>query len=760
VGWGIRKYARRPTFTPDVYVSVWLAFFCSFGILILIPLDLALAITGRREGEQDGYEENIDDLESIYEILFGFCFFLYTVVIVMQQYFIDSGYFTVKDRLKDGLWQWTKLSLATGILGLIILIIVVAGNHVESGDAVAALTAMVVSVSNTFGLVAIVMLLGYSIVEFPRSLWVASDYHELLHRYEMAFASENRRKQEANLETTQTVADIHATAEKVRRTCNPVLMEYAELCIADCPEGYGACKTGEAFTNTHGAVTETELATLRQKVKWNRSYLRGTQRRWEQLSMEAYRITDILEAENPNTKTIKWSPLFYDGMESTQWQRNWLVVYRPWVMKFFAFCAGVMSLFVILGQIGMMAGYDSGVSIWSDVLHDEDRSGGGIVWFAMFSLGYCTYLVFWSLFRVRLTIGGVALMELIPDQQTSSYSMLMCSYLCARLAPPLAFYYTSLVFESGIFDGTWLEDPSGVERPAAFAKFYGQALDVVPFIGNHFAVFFPVVILCLSVLQFANVLNRFFVLIRMPQLQFGDPIVEDSLIIEGKKQLTRMRQQKERTAARNAGRRAVKPMAQQGWLSRLGAMLTGSRRSMASNDDIEKPQLLETRESESSIAPLSPRREKSAANPTTDDGETKGLEDDEDDVDDMLAGVHIDGIDDNTGAAVRTSNMPPTIEGYLKMRSPNTLRGRQWKDRWFAVDVATTELKYWRESNLEEERGSIQLRGSTIQLRDKDSNEDPRRFQVVQGSRKCKLMAKSAEEAQYWIKVLTEWSNL
>lgn len=859
VVYGIRSYAKKPTFTVDVYASCAMAYFCSFGILVLVPLDLALAIIGRRDSGAEGYDENVQNIEDIYATFFSLCFVLYTAVIVLQQYYIDSGHFTAKDRVVDGIKAWGLMTAASGVVGLAVLILVVAGGYVDSGSASKVLGAVAVSVSNTVGLVAIVLLLGYALVEYPRSIFISSQYHEQLHKIEMRFAAEVKRLQEARLDATQTVADAYATKDEVDRSCDPILMGMAEKVISDCPAEFTSKTIGNVRRGRDGSVGVKELATLRQQVNWNRSYLRATERNWETLAMEAFYLQDVLKSEREST--IQWSPLFFHGERGSERQRDWIVKWRPRLLAGASFVATIMSIFVLLGQVGLMAGYRSGVSVWSTALHDDSASGAGIMWFALFTLGFLCALVFWSLFQVRLTFGGVSMMEIIPEQQTTGYSMLMNAYLCTRLAPPLAFYYLSLVFESGI-----VSSPDEDGRPTAFARFYGQNLEVVPFIGDNFTVFFPVLILAIAALQLANVLNRFFVAIRMPQLQFGDELVDETLLMEGKKQLARFRSQKERAIQRK--RNAVNRQSSLarrssfstgfGLLDRAIRMVALRRQPLASEDTIadpmaahaadeESPALLERRsqreplslkvwcekkgssrfntgghwhsrllavqtpgvlawyKDEDALEPncelsmqdivhvdhhrdrkgvVDPRRmdvitngrdykfrfedsatcdrwvdaihdwkEHAAAQERLRRAGHKRLDDDEAKGDkaeqprlqrrasDLLNELDIEGFDDEPE--------PTPLQGYLKKKSP---RHSGWQDRWFQMDGGRGALCYYKTgTDLSQELGAIPLTEAEVQ------HTEGSEFSVRAGDRTYELMAKSPQEARYWVTVLLEW---
>jgi len=69
-------------------------------------------------------------------------------------------------------------------------------------DSINALQVTAKALSNTAGLIVIVFLLGYGLVEFPRSLWQSSDLALQLHLCQMEAATEFKTFSEASLKVS------------------------------------------------------------------------------------------------------------------------------------------------------------------------------------------------------------------------------------------------------------------------------------------------------------------------------------------------------------------------------------------------------------------------------------------------------------------------------------------------------------------------------------------------------------------------------
>ncbi len=136
-------------------------------------------------------------------------------------------------------------------------------------------------------------------------------------------------------------------------------------------------------------------------------------------------------------------------------------------------------------------------------------------------------------------------MEIAPEQKTTPRSMSFNARLCCKLAPPLAFNFLTLCFESGVqrvrtytiyihtymcwcmhtgthvppspsfhfrarppthpihktHQGSWMRSRlTGADVSSAFSRFYGS-MDVIPFLGDNFNRAFPILIALLAVFQ-------------------------------------------------------------------------------------------------------------------------------------------------------------------------------------------------------------------------------------------------------------------
>lgn len=154
------QYPDYKNFPWHSYPTIFIQYFCAFGIILLVPLDVSVTVMGRNLSTgHEYYNNNINTIIDMYLSLYWPTIILSNVVLVFEEIYNGSGYFDVKSKLKDILIQ-TSYQALVGVVAGSILFGVLIGEHViqASMDAVL-LTAVVIT--NTFGLTFLMFLLGY-----------------------------------------------------------------------------------------------------------------------------------------------------------------------------------------------------------------------------------------------------------------------------------------------------------------------------------------------------------------------------------------------------------------------------------------------------------------------------------------------------------------------------------------------------------------------------------------------------------------------
>ncbi len=548
------RYAE-PDFPKLTYLSNIIGYFISFGIILVVPIDMATVIMDRRGdavGSSPTYEANIKSMSEAYNFFFGMIIGFSGFYLVFEEYYNTDGNFTVLSKMWNSFKIMMRDTILLVLIGAIILYVLIQ-QKVVPGDT-AALTLTAVILTNTIYESFLMFLLGYGLVEFPRMFWRASYLENRLKLVQTKAASDFKDIQDAHFEIAMQVANAKKTSQELdmKHAGNEELRKAMEIILSECPAEFRSSRAGTAATDKNGDITIPTLAYLRTNLKFYKSRYRMAVSKVELTKLEAYSLEDLIDAKRRNTeddskydglKVVHWS---LSGKTSTEFEYHWQLDYRPKVLKVVSVCMALMSIFSFIGVVSSMGGIDPKNSIYFIAVEDPRATTGGIVIFIFFTLGYTVYVTLWSLFQIKFA----GLMDLVPGQTTPE-SLSFNVRMVARLAAPLAFFYLGWLSENGITSGDWTYNNAppltvdgkqvsqAIYMPTAFSRFYQLAS--VDFIKNTFGIIFPVVLISFTFLTVTNFYNWVMTKLGFYNLQFGTPLVTEEQMREGIRQLAKTR---------------------------------------------------------------------------------------------------------------------------------------------------------------------------------------------------------------------------
>lgn len=518
-------YPNHKFFSYDVYPSIWMAYFCSIGLVLLVPVDLAITIKGR--DYPNYYDKHVNLLISMYLALYWPTLILNNIILVFQEMYKASGYFKIIDKIKGIFIELCWQILIVIVAGSIIFGILV-GKHIIKANINAILVSTIV-ITNTIWLTYLMILLGYGFVIFPIRMWENSSYSKQLERIQHKASSLYEDMRDTSSEISICVANILKTNDYLIKS-NVFVEEMKELMVL-IPEGFHAKKAGEvAIDKKENKITVESLAKLKSDLYEKKQNYMITKIKVEELEKLVWKLEDIIETIVNNKNEINWTiePKYKINkfIECYYYTKINHILYK--VLSILSFAT---SLFSFLGVFGSIKGIPVETSVYFLVLHDDNATGTGIVIFTLLTLGYTFFVAMWALYEMKIT----GIMELVKNNGSWPISMSFHSRMVARLVPPLVYFYLSWIHENQNIGGNFEKNTKGELIYTAFSKFY--QIQVVPILGNSFTTFFPIFMLCVSFLTITNFLNRFLIFLKLEKYQFGQTLISESALIDGKKRL-------------------------------------------------------------------------------------------------------------------------------------------------------------------------------------------------------------------------------
>lgn len=450
-----------------------------------------------------------------------------SAVLVFEEYYNTDGYFTICSKILSSAKRMFIDTIIPLIAGCIVLGILI-GQKVVSSNADALQLAAVI-VTNTIYEAGLMFLLGYGIVEFPRTLWTFGNLEGYLLKSQQKAAADFKAIADAQLDISLLVANVLKTKEAISAYGDQKLQAAMSVLQADCPPEFKASRIGEVAKNKSGQITMDSLASLRTKLNQIKDRYKMAEAKAERTALLAYTLEDLVTAKKKGRGPIYWSLLSKD---STMQEYKWYCIYRPVLYRVAAVAAFCLSVLSFIGVVSSMHNIPPDGSPYFTMVHSA-ATPGGIVIFILVTLGYSVFVTLWSLFQMKL--GGM--MEMVQGRTTPE-SLSFNVRMIVRLAAPLAFFYLGWISENGLTTGWWTENANGTSAMlSAFSNFY--QLQQVAVIRNTFGTIFPVLLFCVVGLIIPNLLNRILVMIKMENYQFGAEIVTEEQLREGKRQLER-----------------------------------------------------------------------------------------------------------------------------------------------------------------------------------------------------------------------------
>ena len=90
----ILYYYAEPGFPWHTYITLTIGYYCAFGILLLVPLDMAVVITDRKSnvsGSDSFYNADVNILATAYNVFFTIVLIMGSVILSFEEYYNTDG---------------------------------------------------------------------------------------------------------------------------------------------------------------------------------------------------------------------------------------------------------------------------------------------------------------------------------------------------------------------------------------------------------------------------------------------------------------------------------------------------------------------------------------------------------------------------------------------------------------------------------------------------------------------------------------------
>ena len=487
------RHFAAPEVSLAVRLQLALSWTLSLSILALVPADIAATASGDESARPT--------LALLWDLSYWITFNLTWFVLPLHQIYEDAGDFTVAARLATSVREniiFYAVLVAVALLGVIVL-------TANGAMTLSGVTAFSIASATSFGIVAGVFLLGYGLVEVPRSIWRSANIQsrpiaayrkvgEVASALDDAHAALRRV-----VRASETTQEVMPRDHELRWMMRIVAAETPKSADVGLGESTDPAEDGDDYDYDYDE--ESDMVRLRRQLKRKMRVYRRTAAQYVAAVSAAMEAEAVLNASGlgasglgdrsclmtSSDKRFR-HPLrpvragkFAATVETAEWW--WRCRVAPITARALAVALAAFSVLTVWAETFMWTtqatdGMD--ISPFSAMLRSAARDSPSAMHVAVIvPLGYMCFCAMFSLFR----LGMFSFYSLVP-RGTDSFSLLLNASLTCRFAAPLSLNFLMMV-------------PSVRELAAAHGEgnkntvFHEKLADNIPTFANAFNAAFP-----------------------------------------------------------------------------------------------------------------------------------------------------------------------------------------------------------------------------------------------------------------------------
>ncbi|KAK7075102.1 LMBR1 domain-containing protein 2 [Halocaridina rubra] len=465
------------------------------------------------------------------------------LILPLMQSYTKAGDFTFGTKLRSAVID-NAIYYGSYLLIVGILLLYIALN--DPGLDGAKLRAIAASASNTWGLFWLVLLLGYGLVEVPRSFWhSASTLHTLHHAYFRA-AKLSQEKAEANEHVGDLLQSMQALGGSIG--LGHPLRSHMDIIETKVPTELLDKARRHLVPDSPHADVPSEKALVRlhkQLIKALQNH-RRVETQWGLL------VSKIVDLEDTHRNAVSHEKSF---KPSTPPQRHYIFSYiypptlewvwrcriRGYLLRALAVLCALVSVVVVWSELTFFSTSPT-ISLFAVFVNlaKANYDYFTIEVISSLSMAYIAFCAYSTLFKVRV----LNLYYLAPYHQTDEYSLIFSGMMLCRLTPPMCLNFLSLIH----MDSHVIKERT---EETHYTQIMGH-MDVIRIISDGFNIYFPMMIVALCLATYYSLGSRLLSALGFQQFMCDDDLTSD-LIEEGKTLISRearRRQRQEDNAAR------------------------------------------------------------------------------------------------------------------------------------------------------------------------------------------------------------------
>ncbi|XP_047515357.1 LMBR1 domain-containing protein 2 homolog isoform X1 [Pieris napi] len=549
-----------------VTVSVLTAWYFSFLIMFILPLDIAwtvyrthqclntstpldattlsLSSTTAAPAPQCPISWPDEVFPNLWRVVYWTSQCLTWLIMPMMQSYSKAGDFTVKGKLKSALVD-NAIYYGSYLFICGILLIYLAFTSGVTLDRFK-IKAIASSASNTWGLFLLILLLGYALVEVPRNLWNNSKKNYTLTYCYFKIAKLSTDKFEAE----ETIDDILESLNCITAAVDSghPLYRHVETIVQKLPVQLRDKLGSRAPPERTPPPSLKSLINLHKKTIKALHVLQRTETQYTIMLERTYHLEDIaancrspdhrfqhtFQMARPKVQRIFYPPL-------VEWY--WECFLKQYFLKTMAVVTGILSIMVVWSEVTFF-NKEPVLSIFANIVSAAGKKFNYIAIVTISTLIIC--YIFYCAYSTVLKIRVLNLYYLAPHHQTNEYSLIFSGMMVCRLTPAMCLNFLGLIhLDSHIITQRIME--------TYYTQIMGH-MDVLRIIAEGFNIYFPMLVILLCLATYFSLGSRLLSLCGFQQFVGDDEFTTD-LVDEGRELVKREKRRRQRLEESTTRRR-------------------------------------------------------------------------------------------------------------------------------------------------------------------------------------------------------------
>eukprot|EP00092_Neocalanus_flemingeri_P024015 GFUD01026049.1.p1 GENE.GFUD01026049.1~~GFUD01026049.1.p1 ORF type:complete len:729 (+),score=180.52 GFUD01026049.1:1867-4053(+) len=489
---------------------------------------------------------------SLWRVVYWSSQLLTWLVLPLMQSFTQAGEFSFLGKLKSSLWD-NAIYYASYLFIAIILVIyisLVPGLHLDWQRT----KAIAAAASNTWGLTLLVFMMGYGLVEVPRTLWNSSKRGYSLNQAYFKISKLWGERSDAEGTLEEVLVSVEGVSRRLEGEQGP-LRDLLDIIMRKVPlEMMERVRRRQRVEENDrgGELSEARMAKLHKQVLVALTAHYRTEAQWREHVDRVYWLEDNHRNTSSNERIFKRQvePEKSGVMSclitpSIEWYTRCLVV--PMMYKVMAVVAIVMSIMLTWSEVTFFSERPT-LSLFALFIQAGayNHSYRWLEAISFFTICYMCICAYFTIFKVRV----LNYYYLAPNHQSDSYTLLFSGALLCRLTPPLCLNFLSLIhMDSHVI-------PSYPMLPTAYTRVMGH-MDVVSIVQDYFNIYFPILLLILTLATYFSIGSRLLSVLGFQQFLEQEELTGE-LVEEGRELVKREKRRRERLEDQQRNKREWK----------------------------------------------------------------------------------------------------------------------------------------------------------------------------------------------------------